>query len=388
MIKRIALIGTLLASFQIAPPLTAGPTVTETASSSSTVASYIIQPGDTLERLFEKAGLSPILRSEMLLAVAAEFDARELRPGNRLILRWRDDARTSLAGVELQVDGGVRVVIDLARSAEALTIEPEILRLEKKTSAKIAGSLFGTLGAVEAPQRLAVELPELLAGLVDFRRDLKGGEGLNLTWEEVVDAETGEVFDVFLRYAQVTLTNRHYEILLDDDADELAVVLQDGQPVRRIEPPVSGARLSSAFGRRMHPVLGALRLHTGVDYAASKGDLVFATSPGTVNFVGQVPGYGQIIDIDHGDGVVSRYAHLSEVAGGMNAGDPIEAGDEIGRVGRTGLATGPNLHYEIRVDGKPVDPLDPNNAIEPAELTLSSQEREVLADLRAAFTTD
>lgn len=388
MIKIFALIGTILSVLPTASLLAAGPSKTEAATSSNAVTSYIVEAGDTLERLFDRAGLSANQRSEVILAVAAEFDARALRPGNRLTVSWRDEGRERLASVELQVDDGVRVIVDLARSVEAHTIKPKVQRVEKAVSGKIEGSLFATLGAVGAPQRLAVELPELLAGLIDFRRDLRGGETLKLAWEEVVDADTGEVFDTFMRYAQVTLSDRRYEIILDGDVGELAVVLRNGRPVRRIEPPVSGARLSSAFGRRMHPVLGAVRLHTGVDYAASKGEPVFATSRGTVGFVGRMAGYGQIVDIDHGDGMVSRYAHLSQVINDLNAGDPVEAGNIIGRVGRSGMTTGPNLHYEIRVDGKPVDPLDPSNSIEPAILRLSPQEHEVLAGLRAVFAPE
>jgi murein DD-endopeptidase MepM/ murein hydrolase activator NlpD len=99
-------------------------------------------------------------------------------------------------------------------------------------------------------------------------------------------------------------------------------------------------------------------MHTGIDYAAPVGTEVSATGAGRVIFASTIRGYGTTIDIDHGGGVVTRYAHLSEIAEGVREGTRVKAGDEIGAVGATGLVSGPNLHYEVRVDGRPVDPKD------------------------------
>jgi len=128
--------------------------------------------------------------------------------------------------------------------------------------------------------------------------------------------------------------------------------------VQRSAAPILGARLSSVFGRRNHPVLGGVRMHTGIDYAAPVGTEVTATGAGRVAFAGTIRGYGLTVDIDHGGGVVTRYAHLSKIAEGVQEGSRTKAGDRIGAVGATGLVSGPNLHYEVRVDGRPVDPTD------------------------------
>ena len=98
-------------------------------------------------------------------------------------------------------------------------------------------------------------------------------------------------------------------------------------------------------------------MHTGVDYAAPRGAPVSATAPGRVAFVGRRGGYGRVVELSHGPGTMTRYAHLSAVPDGLSVGDRVGAGDLIGRVGATGTATGPNLHYEVRVDGQPIDPL-------------------------------
>jgi len=105
------------------------------------------------------------------------------------------------------------------------------------------------------------------------------------------------------------------------------------------------------------PVLGTQRMHTGVDYAARTGTPVSVTGAGTVVFAGTMRGYGRTIDVDHGGGVLTRYAHLSRFAAGIAPGVELNAGARIGDVGATGLVSGPNLHYEVRIDGKPTDPI-------------------------------
>lgn len=99
-------------------------------------------------------------------------------------------------------------------------------------------------------------------------------------------------------------------------------------------------------------------MHTGIDYAAPVGTEVSATGAGRIIFAGTIRGYGLTVDIDHGGGVVTRYAHLSEIADTVQQGARVKAGNRIGAVGATGLVSGPNLHYEVRVDGRPIDPTD------------------------------
>uniref|UniRef100_UPI002621C277 M23 family metallopeptidase n=1 Tax=uncultured Jannaschia sp. TaxID=293347 RepID=UPI002621C277 len=136
-----------------------------------------------------------------------------------------------------------------------------------------------------------------------------------------------------------------------------ATIYLDGEVQRVFAQPVDGARLSSVFGRRVHPVFGNMRMHTGVDFAAAQGTPVQATAPGRIAFIGRRGGYGRVVEIAHGADTMTRYAHLSAVSDGLAEGQRVAAGDTIGRVGATGTATGPNLHYEVLVDGRPTDPL-------------------------------
>lgn len=118
--------------------------------------------------------------------------------------------------------------------------------------------------------------------------------------------------------------------------------------------PVRSSGLTSGFGMRMHPLLGGERFHAGIDLAARAGDGVFATGAGRVVSAGWSGGYGLAVTIDHGNGIETRYAHLSRL--GVAAGDEVRAGEIVGQVGSTGLSTGPHLHYEMRRFGRPIDP--------------------------------
>jgi murein DD-endopeptidase MepM/ murein hydrolase activator NlpD len=121
--------------------------------------------------------------------------------------------------------------------------------------------------------------------------------------------------------------------------------------------PLENPRVSSPFGtRRMHPILGRVLPHNGVDYAARSGTPVRATGDGVISVAGRRGGYGTMIEIQHPSGFSSRYAHLSSITPGLGTGSLVRQGDEVGRVGMSGLATGPHLHYEVRRRGRAMDP--------------------------------
>lgn len=145
--------------------------------------------------------------------------------------------------------------------------------------------------------------------------------------------------------------------------------------------PVDGARMSSSFGMRTHPVLGVRRGHKGIDLAAPTGTPVYATADGIVGRADWFSSYGLYISIDHGADLETRYAHLSRLA--VAAGDTVQAGDVIGYVGSTGRSTGPHLHYEVRVDGVAVNPIPYMKETE-AQRRMASAESSLLEGRRRA----
>lgn len=338
-----------------------------------------IATGETLDTVLEEAGLSATDRTEVALALGAEYDLRRLRPGHSVtVVSTMDGSPRSVA---LSVEDGVRIeaIFGEELATQVVTPDPEFITLAGE--AVIDSSLFAALEDARMPARFAVDLAQMLGGTVDFRREMTGGETLRLLWRE---ARVGEdrIGQPELTFASLEIGGALYEVVWPENGSGQATIYVDGTVLRVFAQPVEGARLSSVFGRRTHPVYGNVRMHTGVDFAAASGTPVQATAPGRVSFIGWRGGYGRVVEIAHGADTMTRYAHLSAVPEGLAQGQRVAAGDVIGRVGATGTATGPNLHYEVLVDGRPTDPLSDDRLAEAAE----SEADDTAALLRLAET--
>lgn len=318
------------------------------------VLSREIAPGGTLEAVLAEAGMTAPARAEVALALGVEYDLRRLRPGHEVIMEVTPDGTPRR--VALKVEDGLQVeaIFGDTLATRVVAPEPEIVTLAGEI--RIESSIFAALEAEGIPARFAVDLAQMLGGTVDFRRDLKGGERLRLLWREArVDGQP--IRQPKIAFASLESGDALYEVAWPTDDSGRATIYRDGQVLRVFAQPVDGARLSSVFGRRRHPVYGTVRMHTGVDFAAAKGTPVRATAPGLISFVGWRSGYGRVVEITHDAETVTRYAHLSAVSGDLAEGRRVAAGDIVGLIGATGTATGPNLHYEVLVDGRPTDPL-------------------------------
>lgn len=323
-----------------------------------------IASGETLDSVLAEAGLAQTDRAEVALALGAEYDLRRLQPGQSVTVVSTVDGRPRL--VSLAVGDGVRVeaIFGEELATQVVAPDPEIGIFAGE--AVIDTTLVAALDEARMPARFAVDLAQMLGGTVDFRRESVAGETLRLMWRE---ARVGEdmIGQPELTFASLTIGGVLYEIVWPDDGSGRATIYVDGEVLRVFAQPVEGARLSSAFGRRTHPVYGNVRMHTGVDFAAARGTPVQATAPGRISFIGWRNGYGRVVEILHGSDTMTRYAHLSAVTDKLATGQRVAAGDMIGRVGATGTATGPNLHYEVRVDGRPTDPLDDTRLAEASQ---------------------
>ncbi len=313
-----------------------------------------IAPGETLDVVLADSGMVASDRALVALAIGAEYDLRRLRPGHSLTVVSTMDGGPQT--VTLAVEDGVRIeaVFGTEMITEVMAPETEVVTVAGE--AIISTSMFAALDEAGIPARFAVDLAQMLGGTVDFRREMAGGERLRLLWRE---ARVGEdrIGQPDLTFAALEIAGSLYEVVWPDDASGQATIYVDGDVLRVFAQPVVGARLSSVFGRRTHPVFGNVRMHTGIDFAAAHGTPVQSTAPGRVSFIGWRNGYGRVVEIAHGPDIMTRYAHLSTVPESIVEGQRVAAGEMIGRVGETGTTTAPNLHYEVLVNGLPTDPL-------------------------------
>ncbi|MBA2686477.1 MAG: M23 family metallopeptidase [Gemmatimonadaceae bacterium] len=205
---------------------------------------------------------------------------------------------------------------------------------------------------------LAFSLADIFEYRVDMSRDLQDGDSFHVLVERV-EKPTGAVMVSKVLAARLALSGSEYDAIhFKSNSTSGEYFDSNGRSLRAafLRAPVAFRRISSFFGMRFHPVLGRWRNHAGTDYAASSGTPVRSIGDGIVIFAGRKGGYGNVVDVKHRNGFVSRYGHLRGFAQGIRRGTRIEIGKTIGFVGMTGLATGPHLHFEVLVGGRQRDP--------------------------------
>lgn len=350
----------------------------------SETSSVEVSAGDTLEGLLRGLGFEGQLLVEIILGFSAEFDPNHLQPGQKIEVLWADHAASQPERISLTL-GDTIIELDttgIYRARVETAPEPDLEWRERAASAVIEGTLIAALESAGAPGGLGLDIAAALGGLVDFRRDLKGEEVVEVLYREAMLPDGEPSGRTELRYARLELDGRLFEIAHARENGPGMKVFEDGEPVRVNVIPVNGARLSSLFGQRKHPIRGVMRMHSGVDFAAPHGTPVHASAPGKIVFVGTRRGYGKVIEIEHGSDMMTRYAHLSAFERGLKVGRSVEAGGQIGKVGATGLATGPHLHYEVRFNGDPVDPLSDERVAELLAADLTEPAETLLDELR------
>ncbi len=230
-----------------------------------------------------------------------------------------------------------------------------------RAGATIDSSLY--LAGMQAgiPADIVVEMIRMFSYKVDFQRDLHPGDSFEVYYDyyytpEGQPAKTGNIAYARMRLAGKDVTLYRYQPDPDQPADYFDAKGQSAKGML-MKTPVDGARISSGFGARLHPILGYTRMHKGVDFAVPTGTPVMAAGAGEISFMGWANGYGNFVVINHSNGYATAYGHLSRFAPGMRRGGRVRQGQVFAFSGMTGLATGPHLHYEIRVNNSQVNPL-------------------------------
>lgn len=332
-----------------------------------------IGAGETLAGVLLRAGVESGDADDAIRAFAKLYDPRRLLPGQRLSVRFRTDTSKSdtaqrgsapgaFMGFAFEPDFRHAIAVargddgDFAAAKEAKKVKRSLTRV----AGRINSSLYYAGERAGLPANVLAELVRIYSWDVDFQRDIREGDSFEVMYEEVRNEDGDVVHTGTIRYAALTLSGTRkplYRFVGDGgDADYYD---ESGKGARKalMRTPIDGARLSSGFGRRFHPILGYTKMHRGVDFAAPPGTPIYAAGDGTVAFAGQKGGYGNYVNIRHNGQYSTAYAHMKAFARGISSGRRVHQGDIIGYVGTTGRSTGPHLHYEILVDNTQVNPL-------------------------------
>ncbi len=226
--------------------------------------------------------------------------------------------------------------------------------------ATIHSSLFEDGVKAGLSEKIIMKLADIFAWDIDFALNLQDGDEFTVVYEKLfVDGkefDTGEILSVEF----VNQGKTYAAVRFEDNHGHTGYYTPEGNSLRKafLQTPMDFAKISSHFNlHRRHPILNTIRAHKGVDYSASIGTPVKTTGDGKIVFQGTKRGYGNVVEIEHGQKYSTLYAHLSKFKSGHKVGSKVKQGEVIGYVGKTGLATGPHLHYEFRIAGKHVNPL-------------------------------
>lgn len=319
-----------------------------------------IRRSDTISSLVTRLGISDPRALDFLTKDAsAGVIARQLRPGKTVSAETT--ASGALVSLFFPLNSG-DTVATVKRSADGFTVTEQPLQLEAQTShksAEIATSLFAATDAAGIPDAIAIQLAEIFSGDIDFYRDLRQGDHFTVIYETLSHkgqpVRVGRVLGAEFTNADNTHTAYWYEAADGSGAYYTAL----GTSLRKtfLRSPLEFSRVTSGYSSaRRHPVLQITRAHKGIDYGAPTGTLVRAVADATVEFSGRQGGYGNLIVLKHQGIYSTAYGHLNGFASGIRKGAKIKQGETIGFVGQTGVATGPNLHYEFRINGTQTNP--------------------------------
>jgi len=361
--------------------------------------------GDTLAGALEDAGISSNDANAAVAALGDVFNSRNLRAGQSFDLTYSTEIQPAPADaqsppshagdnaaafaasdeddstpdgavgpatttpvnhlISIAFSPSVEHDITIARDANngfvANDVEKKLEAHVHRAGATIEGSLYLSAMRAGIPADVVVEMIHMFSYEVDFQRDIKPGDTFEVFYNyyytpEGQPAREGNISYATMHLGSRTVTLYRYQPDPNEPADYFDAHGQSAKSML-MKTPVDGARISSGFGMRFHPVLGYSRMHKGIDFAVPVGTPVMAAGSGVVQIAGHLGGYGNYLRINHQNGYGTAYGHLSRLAPGIHPGSHVRQGQIVAYSGNTGMSTGPHLHYEILVGGNQVNPL-------------------------------
>ncbi len=331
-----------------------------TADQEVTETTVVVKRGDTLSGIFGRLKLDRREMYRLLGDRRAKRRLSRLRPGQELQFRVGSDNR--IHSLAYRIDDVT--TLTLSRNSDGFNSEllkEQLNRRLTSTTGQIRSSLFQAAQKAGLSDGLIMQMVEVLGWDIDFATDIRSGDDFTVIYEQLLNARGETIGEGHI--VAVSFTNQDRQIRAvryTDPSGHSDYYSNDGYSMRKafLRTPVNFSRISSRFSKgRYHPVLNRIRAHKGVDYAAPVGTPVKATGDGTVSFKNWKGGFGRTVIIQHGEKYTTLYAHLSRYAKGLRPGKRVRQGQVIGFVGKSGLATGPHLHYEFRIGNQHRDPL-------------------------------
>ena len=319
---------------------------------------YTVQNNDTIDKVLRKFDVDVNDVKNITAEIANKKLSNIFINTEIKIITKEDQGINKLVSFFYPIDEITSV--EVKRNKDEFVVNKNILKLEKQEvvlSNSIKNNLYSSAVEVGVEPNIIVEFANIFGFEVDFQRDIQVGDKFEIYYERLLDEDgvvrnTGKIFyaSMFVNNKEISLYNFKYN-------NETGFYDVDGKSVIKtlMKTPINGARLSSSFGFRKHPILGFNKLHQGTDFAAKTGTPIMASGSGVVVMAQKYKGYGNYVKIRHNSTYETAYAHMSKYGRGIRKGVRVNQGQIIGYVGSTGLSTGPHLHYEVIENGKRVN---------------------------------
>ncbi len=320
---------------------------------------YIIQNNDSIEKILNKYKVS----AKEIKYIANELKKRKLSniyAGREISIVIKDTGEgfNNLINVLYPISN--TLIVEIRKSNNSFVIKENIIRLTKKevvVKNKIKNNLYSAAIEVGIEPNIIIEFARIYGFEVDFQRDIRKDDWFEIYYEKFIDdnnviKDTGKII-----YASMYVNNKEINLYNFKYKNDSGYYDLNGKSIVKslMKTPINGARLSSRFGMRKHPILGYNKMHRGTDFAAPSGTPIMASGSGTVTRARWCGGGGNCVKIRHNSTYETIYAHMKNFAKGIKEGRKVRQGQIIGYVGSTGMSTGPHLHYEVVVNGKKVN---------------------------------
>ena len=322
---------------------------------------YLSKPGDNYELIINQLNINKKEKKKILKSIKKQKTLKVLKINQKFTFKL--DNLSSDKVVEFKIETDKKNEILFTKSSDKKIFETKFVKKNYKKEIVyketiISSSLYDSAVRVNISPSIIVEFARLYGFQIDFQRDIWKDDSFQIIYEEFVNennkiVDTGEII-----FANLNLQNNNFQLYkYEYDKDKIDYFDENGKSVKKtlMKTPINGARLSSSYGKRKHPILGYTKMHTGTDFAAPTGTPIMASGDGKVIKAGWCGGGGNCVKIKHNSTYQTVYAHMSKFGRGIKKGVRVKQGQIIGYVGSTGMSTGPHLHYEVIVNGKKVN---------------------------------
>ncbi len=319
----------------------------------------VLEKGESIYELLKKYKISSQTINNILNTVMPYYDLGQMKAGKKLEIIF--DLNNDLHGISFNIDQMTKLQIALIDNSFKVFFYKKPYKIKNNLSEIIISSnLYNDSEAFGLPRSIFFELVKILSFSLDFQRDIRKNTTFLVLYEKLYDYKNNLITTGRILYSKVLLKNDSIEMyLFKSNEKEEDFYDSDGKSIRKtlMKTPIDGARLSSGFGKRRHPILGYNKMHRGIDFAAKRGTPIYAAGDGVIERANFYGAYGRYIRIRHNSQYKTAYAHLSKFARFIKRNIKVKQGQVIGYVGTSGRSTGPHLHYEVIFNEKKINPL-------------------------------